>query len=137
MKWSLPAVLLFLLIASCKNSADDRPNIIYIMVDDMGYGDLSLYGRTDYSTPVLDAFAGEGMLFTQAYSAAPVCTPTRVAFMTGRIPARNPIGLREPLLMDSTDLDLGLSPAIPTVAPKTSHALTFTPDYPTGAVQAD
>ncbi len=95
---------------------DNRPNIIYIMVDDMGYADLSIYGRKDYTTPMLDAFAKESMRFTQAYAAAPVCTPTRVAFMTGRFPARNPIGLREPLVMDSTDIDLGLSPEIPTVS---------------------
>ena len=94
----------------------DRPNIIYIMVDDMGYADLSLYGRKDYTTPVLDAFAKEGMRFTQAYAAAPVCTPTRVAFMTGKFPARNPIGLREPLQMDSTDIDIGLSPQLPTIS---------------------
>ena len=93
-----------------------RPNIIYIMVDDMGYADLSIYGRKEYTTPVLDAFAQEGMRFTQAYAAAPVCTPTRVAFMTGKFPARNPIGLREPLLMDSTDINLGLSPKLPTVS---------------------
>lgn len=95
---------------------DGRPNIIYIMVDDMGYADLSCYGRKDYQTPVLDAFAKESKMFTQAYAAAPVCTPSRVAFMTGRYPARNPIGLREPLLMDSTDIDMGLSSQLPTVS---------------------
>ena len=103
-------------IFSCGTRQRVRPNIIYIMVDDMGYADLSLYGRKDYSTPILDAFAKEGMRFTQAYAAAPVCTPTRVAFMTGKFPARNPIGLREPLIMDSTDIDLGLSPQVLTVS---------------------
>ena len=103
-------------ILGCSTQPRVRPNIIYIMVDDMGYADLSLYGRKEYSTPVLDAFAKEGMRFTQAYAAAPVCTPTRVAFMTGKFPARNPIGLREPLVMDSTDIDIGLSPQVITVS---------------------
>ncbi|MGE5796537.1 MAG: sulfatase-like hydrolase/transferase, partial [Ignavibacteria bacterium] len=67
---------------------DKRVNIIYITADDFGYADLSSYGRKDYQTPVLDAFIKEGLKFTQAYAAAPVCTPTRVAFMTGKYPAR-------------------------------------------------
>lgn len=80
------------------------PNILLIMADDLGYGDLSLTGRTDYATPVLDQLASEGAQLTQAYSAAPVCTPTRVALMTGRYPARNPIGLYEPLTTQPTGL---------------------------------
>jgi len=109
-------VIVLSISLACHAQPSDRPNIIYIMVDDMGYADLSIYGRKEYTTPVLDAFAKEGMRFTQAYAAAPVCTPTRVAFMTGRFPARNPIGLREPLVMDSTDIDIGLSPKINTVS---------------------
>lgn len=117
MKYFLIGAIFWLVLPSCqRNQPDDRPNIIYIMVDDMGYADLSIYGRKNYSTPVLDSFAKEGMRFTQAYAAAPVCTPSRVAFMTGKFPARNPIGLREPLLMDSTDIDMGLSPDLPTVS---------------------
>ncbi len=106
-----------LALLGCKTfTKETRPNIIYIMVDDMGYGDLSSYGRKEYQTPALDAFAKESMMFTQAYAAAPVCTPSRVAFMTGKYPARNPIGLREPLKMDSTDIHLGLSSNLPTVS---------------------
>jgi arylsulfatase A-like enzyme len=112
---SIPIFLALLIISAC-HPQGDRPNIIYIMVDDMGYADLSCYGRKDYQTPVMDAFAHESMMFTQAYAAAPVCTPSRVGFMTGRYPARNPIGLREPLVMDSTDIDIGLSPEVPTVS---------------------
>ncbi len=74
-----------------------RPNIIFILADDLGWGDLSCYGRPDYSTPNLDKLAGQGMRFTNAYSAAPVCTPTRVGFHTGRYPARLPVGLEEPI----------------------------------------
>ena len=78
-------------------SAAGRPNILFILADDMGWGDLSCYGRPDYKTPNLDALARQGVRFTQAYSAAPVCTPTRVGFHTGRYPARLPVGLEEPI----------------------------------------
>jgi hypothetical protein len=61
-----------------------RPNVLFILADDLGYGDLSCYGRPDYQTPVLDALARQGVTFTSAYAAAPVCTPTRCAFVTGR-----------------------------------------------------
>ena len=78
-------------------SASTRPNILFILADDMGWGDLSCYGRPDYRTPNLDKLATQGMKFTHAYSAAPVCTPTRVGFHTGRYPARLPVGLEEPI----------------------------------------
>ena len=78
-------------------SADSRPNILFILADDMGWADLSCYGRPDYQTPNLDRLAQQGMRFTNAYSAAPVCTPTRVGFHTGRYPARLPVGLEEPI----------------------------------------
>lgn len=84
-------------ISSSTVSAAGRPNIIFILADDMGWGDLSCYGRPDYRTPNLDKLAGQGMRFTNAYSAAPVCTPTRVGFHTGRYPARLPVGLEEPI----------------------------------------
>ncbi len=77
------------------------PNIIFILADDLGWGDLSCYGRPDYRTPNLDKLAAQGMRFTNAYSAAPVCTPTRVAFQTGRYPARLPVGLEEPITQRS------------------------------------
>jgi arylsulfatase A-like enzyme len=74
-----------------------RPNILFILADDLGWGDLSCYGRPDYQTPNIDLLAQQGMRFTNAYSAAPVCTPTRVGFHTGRYPARLQIGLEEPI----------------------------------------
>src|SRR5207237_1232224 len=74
-----------------------RPNVLFILADDLGWGDLSCYGRPDYRTPNLDALAAAGTRFTQAYSASPVCTPTRCAFTTGQYPARHPVGLIEPL----------------------------------------
>lgn len=92
------------------------PNIIYIMTDDMGYGDLSGYGQTDYATPNLDILASQGIKFVNAYAAAPVCTPTRTAFMTGRYPARTPVGLMEPLVSPELDSAYGLTKDIPSLA---------------------
>ena len=95
-------------------STSRRPNVLFILADDMGYGDLSCYGRPDYQTPVLDNLARQGIRFTSAYAAAPVCTPTRCAFVTGRYPHRLAVGLKEPLT-DPTS-DIGLPPEHPTVA---------------------
>src|SRR5713101_1652124 len=92
-----------------------RPNVLFILADDLGYGDLSSYGRPDYRTPVLDAFAKQGMKFMSAYAAAPVCTPTRCAYITGRYPQRLAVGLEEPLTIRSP-ADVGLPPNHPTVA---------------------
>lgn len=96
-------------------SPSGRPNIVLITADDLGYGDLSGYGRADYQTPVLDRLAAQGTRFTQAYAIAPLCTPTRVGLMTGRYPARHPIGLREPLTLSAADRQLGLDPSTPTL----------------------
>lgn len=88
-----------------RSTADRAPNILLIVADDLGYADLSVTGRRDYQTPVIDQIAREGALLTQAYSSAPVCTPTRVAFMTGRYPARYPAGLYEPLTTQAVGLE--------------------------------
>ncbi len=88
-----------------------RPDIVLIMSDDLGYGDLGITGRTDYQTPVIDQLARSGVQLTQMYTAAPVCTPTRVALITGRYPARTPAGLYEPL----TTQNVGVEPDPPTL----------------------
>ncbi len=76
---------------ACRNGArkEQRPNIILILVDDLGYGDLSCYGCRDIRTPHLDALAKQGVRLTDAYASAPVCSPTRAALMTGRYPQRS------------------------------------------------
>jgi len=61
-----------------------KPNIIYILADDMGYGELGVYGQDKIETPNIDALANEGMLFTQHYTSAPVCAPARYMFLTGK-----------------------------------------------------
>src|SRR5215467_10862036 len=63
------------------------PNIIFIYADDLGYGDLGVYG-SKIRTPNLDRMAGEGVRFTQFYSANPVCSPSRAALLSGRYPTR-------------------------------------------------
>src|SRR5215212_10551383 len=107
---------LLLLSATALHAQQQRPNIIYIMADDLGYADLSCYGRKDYKTPNLDKLASQGVMFMNAYAAAPVCTPTRVAFMTGRYAARTPVGLYEPIAEGPKDSLVGLSPEYPSIA---------------------
>ena len=66
-----------------------KPNIIFIMTDDQGYGDLGCMGAKDLKTPCLDAMAQEGVRFTSMYSASPVCSPSRAALLTGRYPGND------------------------------------------------
>ena len=83
--------LLFLLalVLPLSSQAQDRPpNIIFMLIDDMGWTDLGCYGSKYYETPHLDQLAKDGMRFTQAYSACTVCSPTRAAVLTGKSPAR-------------------------------------------------
>ena len=78
------ALLAGMCAAAAAGSAGERPNIVYIMCDDMGYGDLSCYGQQRYSTPNIDRLAAQGMLFTQAYAGSPVSAPSRATLMTGQ-----------------------------------------------------
>jgi arylsulfatase A-like enzyme len=91
--------------------APGSPNIVFIMADDLGYADLSCYGRPDISTPNIDGLAGKGARFLQAYANSAVCSATRTALITGRYQYRLPIGLEEPL----TVRDVGLPPEHPTL----------------------
>ncbi|TKG97289.1 twin-arginine translocation pathway signal protein [Puteibacter caeruleilacunae] len=68
--------------------AKERPNVVLILADDLGYGDLSINGCPDINTPNIDRLAREGVQFTNYYTSGPVCTPTRCALMTGRYQAR-------------------------------------------------
>ena len=74
-----------------------RPNVVFILADDLGWGDLGCYGSLHIRTPNLDRLAAGGVRFTDAYSASPWCSPTRMALYTGRNPGRLPAGLEEPL----------------------------------------
>lgn len=83
------------------------PNIIFILADDLGYADLSCFGRRDYQTPFIDALAREGVKLTQAYANSSVCSPTRTALITGRYQYRLPVGLEEPLVNRDVGLPAG------------------------------
>lgn len=83
-------------------AAADKPNIVILFADDLGYGDLGCFGHPTIRTPNLDRMAAEGQKWTQFYAAASVCTPSRAALMTGRLPIRSGMcGKRRVLFPDS------------------------------------
>jgi len=88
-----------------------RPNFLVIVADDMGWADIGCYGRDDVKTPAIDSLARDGMKFEQAYANSCVCTPSRVALITGRYQNRLPVGQEEPLGVN----DIGLDPSEPTL----------------------
>src|SRR5579863_8383560 len=89
-----------------------HPNIVYIMADDLGYADLSCYGRREYKTPNIDSLAQRGVKFLQAYANSAVCSATRTALITGRYQYRLRVGLEEPVRDTFRD---GLPPEHPTL----------------------
>lgn len=89
-----------------------KPNVIIIMTDDQGYGDLSCMGAEDFVTPHIDALAENGARFTSMYSASPVCSPSRASLLTGRYPGN--AGVRA--ILAGHRRASGLTPAVPTLA---------------------
>lgn len=81
---SLLCVTLCVVGSSVAARCDERPNLIWIMADDLGYADLGCYGQKVIQTPNLDRMAAEGMRFTQFYAGATVCAPSRSVLMTGQ-----------------------------------------------------
>ncbi|MFZ9388888.1 MAG: sulfatase [Chitinophagaceae bacterium] len=89
MKKNIAALFLLVVGLMCQAQPVNRnPNVVIILADDLGWTDLSCYGSTFYETPVLDKLAAEGIQFNQAYSACPVCSPTRASLMTGKYPVK-------------------------------------------------
>ena len=76
------------ILISVAGVAAKKPNVIVILIDDMGWSDSSTYGSTFYQTPNMTRLAEEGMLFTDGYAASPLCSPTRASIMSGQYPAR-------------------------------------------------
>jgi len=111
--------LLLVFVGACavlSANADEEParppNVIFIMADDLGYGDLSSYGATHFKTPACDLLAAEGMKFTDAHSPSAVCTPTRYSVLTGRYAWRSwlknwVLMENHPLLIDTDRLTMG------------------------------
>ena len=85
---SIGAGLTALAVARDGHARTTQPNIVFVLADDLGWAELGCYGNMFNETPNLDKLAKEGMRFTQAYAAAPVCSPFRVSLMTGQFPAR-------------------------------------------------
>src|SRR5205085_4080621 len=103
------------LVAAHRGAAQTRrrPNIVFIMADDMGYADVACYGRPDVRTPNIDRFAANGVRLLQAYANSAVCTATRVGLITGRYQYPLRVGLEEPLTNAAPDV--GLPPEHPTL----------------------
>src|SRR6476469_4980145 len=93
----LKAFLFLMLLVACslhgaeplpgafsRNSGANRPNIIFILADDLGYGDIGCYGQAKIKTPNIDQMAAQGMRFTQCYAGTTVCAPSRSSLMTGQ-----------------------------------------------------
>lgn len=89
-----------------------KPNIVFILADDLGYADLSCFGRRDYQTPNIDSMALDGLKLTETYANSAVCSPTRFGLLSGRYQYRFPGGLAEPISND----DDGFPPGQPTIA---------------------
>ena len=111
--------LVSLLLAGAAFAATARPpNVIFILADDLGWGDLGCYGHPNLRTPHIDRIAKEGTLFTQFYVNGSVCSPSRTAFMTGQFPARHKVhsaigGKEQNATLAIADW---LDPKVPTVA---------------------
>ena len=111
--------------AGAQAPAQRPPNVVLVLMDDLGYGDLGSYGASDVRTPNIDRLAREGVRLTDAYANGPVCTPTRAALISGRYPQR--AGLEWVLTIAPADRDRGL-PALGTSLP----ALLKANGYATG-----
>jgi arylsulfatase A-like enzyme len=84
-------VLLLMTLPAVARADTPKLNVIFILADDLGWGDLGCYGSKQIATPHLDRLAAGGIRFTQFYTASPICSPSRVGFMTGRYPARSKV----------------------------------------------
>lgn len=105
-------------VAGRADGAEARPNIIFVLADDLGWGDLGCYGHPQIKTPNIDRMAKEGTLFTQFYVNGSVCSPSRCAFFTGQYPARHRIHghYATPEQNDARGMSQFLDPAVPNVA---------------------
>lgn len=114
LSWKFLVVVLFFLQCNGKTSekttADSRPNIIFIMADDLGYADLGCYGQKRIATPHIDRLASEGVKFTQVYAGSTVCAPSRSVLMTGQHLGHTTVRGNSSALLQSTSNPQGRVP---------------------------
>ena len=112
--------------AQTSGAAQAKPNILFVLADDLGYADVSCYGRRDFSTPNIDRIAADGMRFMQAYANSAVCTASRVALITGRYQYRLAVGLEEPLSPRSRKVGVPPDhPTLPSILKKAGYQTTL------------
>src|SRR6478672_8331691 len=111
-------LLLVTLLSFCTTASAASPNILFVLIDDMGYADLTCYGEKRVHTDNIDRIASEGIRFTQFYVNCPICSPSRTAFMTGQFPARWKITSFLASRAENRQRGMAqwLNPAAPTVA---------------------
>mgnify|MGYP003644865727 CR=1 FL=1 len=124
--------VLVTILATIGTQAADRPNIVFIVADDMGYADISSFGGTDVKTPHIDSLATQGIRFENIYAMGPECTPSRVSFLTGRYPQRvggmecaigtGNVGRYDDAIRLCENSDLGLPAADAVLAPSLKAA---------------
>jgi arylsulfatase A-like enzyme len=113
-------------ITRARAQAPSKPNIVFIMADDMGYADVSCYGRPDIQTPNIDSIAARGTRFLQGYANSAVCSATRTGLITGRYQYRLRIGLEEPLPVNRPDIGLPPEhPTLPSLLKKAGYGTTL------------
>ena len=113
------------------------PNIVFILADDLGYADVSCYGRPDLKTPNIDRIAATGVRFLQAYANSAVCTATRTALITGRYQYRLRVGLEEPLAGNHPEIGLPPEhPTMPSLLKKIGYGTTLIGKWHLGVLPA-